>query len=69
MSMIASNVAKKPLPPLQQHLNKIISPEKMTATVTLIVACTLQNYIVSNCVPPELLKMPVEMCYYNDNEK
>jgi len=34
----------------------------MTATVTLVVLCTLHNYMISNCVPPELLPMEVMMC-------
>lgn len=33
-----------------------------TITVTVIVVCTMQNYIRSGCVPPELWTMPVETC-------
>ena len=35
----------------------------MTTTLVVIVSCTLFNYQASNCIPPELLSMPVEMCY------
>lgn len=38
----------------------------MTTTVTVIVLCTLANYIESNCVPPELWEMPVEQCLLTD---
>ena len=38
----------------------------MTTILTVIVACTLENYVRSNCVPPELLKMEIEYCYYGN---
>jgi hypothetical protein len=40
----------------------------MSIAVSVIVACTLQNYIKSNCVPEELLKMPVAMCIYQEDQ-
>jgi len=34
----------------------------MTTTVTVIIACSLANYIHSGCVPDELWGMEVEEC-------
>lgn len=34
----------------------------ITTTVTVVIACTMHNYIESKCVPPEMWDMPVEVC-------
>lgn len=38
----------------------------MTTVVSVIIACSLENYVASGCIPTELLSMPVEMCYYDE---
>ena len=34
----------------------------LTTTVTVIIVCTINNFIQSNCVPPEMWQMPVDIC-------
>jgi hypothetical protein len=36
----------------------------MGVSVGASVACTIHNYLWSNCIPEELLYMAVEVCYY-----
>jgi hypothetical protein len=33
-----------------------------SVTVSVVVLCTLNNYIISKCIPDELLDMPVITC-------
>jgi hypothetical protein len=40
----------------------------MITTLTVIVLCTMQNYIQSNCIPDELLNSKVEICEYERDE-
>ena len=34
----------------------------ISTTVTVVIACTMYNYIESNCMPPEMWSMPVMTC-------
>lgn len=40
----------------------------ISTTVTVVILCTIYNYINSNCVPSELLDQKVEVCLLEDKE-